>query len=141
MGTSVSARQRSSLSARAAAKRSARTSRPAEAVVKALRFDTGKLRFDLLPHEWEEELTAILTKGAEKYADDNWKNDVNTERHDKWKKKCYACARRHILAYLKGERFDKESGREHLGHASWNLLAMMWYDINDRRKRGPSPQR
>lgn len=101
---------------------------------RALRDNEGKLRWDLLPVEWEEELVKILTKGAVKYSPDNWKESINTQDHESFKQDRMASAMRHIAAYRKGEVFDKENLLDvkttHLGHAAWNLLAIMYYDMN-----------
>lgn len=87
-----------------------------------LRHDSGKLRLDLLPPEWELELARITTEGSKKYAPRNW------EKGMPWSK-MVGCARRHFLKYLLGEKYDKETGCHHLGLAAWNLLALMVYDM------------
>jgi hypothetical protein len=87
-----------------------------------LRYDTDKLRLELLPAEWELELGRVSTKGAKKYAPRNW------EKGMAWSK-MIGCSRRHILRFLLGEKYDKETGCHHLAHAAWNLLALMSYDM------------
>lgn len=87
-----------------------------------LRYDTGKLRLDLLPAEWELELGRVSTMGSIKYAPRNW------ERGMAWMK-MIGCSRRHILKFLLGEKYDKETGCHHLALAAWNLLALMSYDM------------
>ena len=88
---------------------------------------------ELIPWEWEEVLGSIFTFGAQKYAAHNWKKSLNTEDHDQLKEDRLGSAKRHILAYQKGEKLDLESGQPHLGHAAWNLLCVMWYDLNERK--------
>lgn len=87
-----------------------------------LRFDSGKLRLDLLPPEWELELARITTEGSKKYAPRNW------ERGMPWTK-MIGCFRRHFLKFMMGEKYDKETGCHHLALAAWNLLALMSYDM------------
>jgi hypothetical protein len=87
-----------------------------------LRYDTGKLRLDLLPAEWELELARITTEGSKKYAPRNW------EKGMAWSK-MIGCFRRHVLKFMLGEKYDKETGCHHLGLAAWNLLALMSYDM------------
>ncbi len=95
---------------------------PAGASLGGLRHDSGKVRLDLIPPEWIEALGQVLTKGAEKYAARNW------EKGMAWSK-MIGCAMRHLLAFLRGERFDQETGCHHLAHAAWNVLALMSYDV------------
>lgn len=72
-----------------------------------LKFDDGKIRFDLLPPLAVEAMALNLTIGAAKYGEGNWRLLDN------------ACARykaallRHFFAYMKGEKMDKD-GFHHL---------------------------
>ena len=84
-----------------------------------MKFDQGKLRYDLLPVEPIEEIVRVLTFGAEKYAPNSWQGVPDGEN------RYYAAAWRHILAWRKGERDDPESGIHHLGHAMCNLVFLM----------------
>jgi hypothetical protein len=106
--------------------------------IKALRFNAGKLRWELLPVEWQEELVKVFSKGAVKYKPDNWKNSIGTEDSTQFKQDRLGSALRHIAAYRKGELLDSEvvEGAEHiptyhLAHAAWNLLAILYYDLKD----------
>jgi len=85
-----------------------------------LRYDTGKLRWDLLPPEIEE-VVKVFTMGAVKYSDRNWELGMNYGR-------VIAAMFRHIFAWLKGETNDPESGLHHLAHAQWNILALLVYE-------------
>jgi dATP/dGTP diphosphohydrolase len=87
-----------------------------------LRYDEGKLRMDLLPHEWVVGLAEVLTAGAKKYADRNWELGM------KWSK-VWAPALRHMFKFMKGERYDADDGVHHLFHAAWGLLALASYDL------------
>ena len=89
------------------------------------KYDTGKLRWDLLPVECVEEVVKILTFGAEKYAPNNWQLvDNANERY-------YAALMRHIIAWRKGELLDPESGLSHLSHAACNVVFLMWLGNNE----------
>jgi hypothetical protein len=111
-----------------------------------LRFDGGKVQLELIPPEWIEALGQVLTKGAAKYEPRNW------EKGMAWSK-MIGCAMRHLLAFMKGERFDTKpdaqgrpgTGCHHLALAAINLLMLMSYDVrrvgdNDlpRTKTGPT---
>jgi hypothetical protein len=91
-------------------------------MTKGLRYDAGKLRMDLIPPEWEEGLAEVLTKGAEKYEPRNWELGMP------WSK-IIGSARRHLLKFQKGERYDPETGCHHLFMAAWNILALASYDV------------
>lgn len=85
-------------------------------------FLDDKLRWDLLPMEEIEDIVKVYHFGAKKYAPGSWKNLENGfERYR-------AAGLRHLMAYMKGERYDKESGCHHLAQAAWNAIALLWYD-------------
>lgn len=100
---------------------------------KALRYNQGKLRYDLLEPYAIEELVKVFTIGASKYADRNWEQGM------KWSK-MLASLKRHIAAFEKGEDFDKETGLPHMAHAAWNALGLITYmrnhpELDDRPHR------
>jgi len=91
-----------------------------------LKYDKGKLRWDLLPIDQVEKIVEILTYGAAKYADNNWQNvEGGIERY-------YAALLRHLVAWRKGEKIDPESGMEHLSHAACNIVFLMWLDKENK---------
>ncbi len=87
---------------------------------KSKKFDEKKLRYDLIPPVVLEELAKVLTYGAEKYGDHNWKNLDNFEE------RYYSALMRHIQAHRKGEKNDKESGLSHLSHAFTNIAFLIF---------------
>lgn len=81
-----------------------------------------KLRWDLLPMKEIEDIVRVYHAGAKKYGPNKWQSlDNGFERYR-------AAAARHIMAYLKGERMDKETNVHHLAAAAWNVITMLWYD-------------
>ena len=76
-----------------------------------VKYDSNKLRYDLIPAEPLEELADVLSYGALKYGENNWQS------LDKFDDRYYAALMRHIQAWRKGEQFDEESGKPHLSHA------------------------
>lgn len=78
--------------------------------------DAGKTRWDLVPWEVMDEVARVLTKGAEKYGDDNWRAVMD------WNSRYFAAALRHILAWKSGQHADTETGESHLAHAICCLL-------------------
>jgi hypothetical protein len=81
--------------------------------------DGGKLRYELLPMAPIDEVVRVLTFGAQKYADDNWRHVPDGE--DRY----YAAAMRHLSAWRQGENIDPETGRSHLAHAACCLVFLM----------------
>lgn len=85
-----------------------------------LRYNQGKLRYDLLEPYAIEQLVKVFTKGAEKYAPRNWEKGMS------WSS-VLASLKRHTAQWEKGEDFDKESGLYHMAHVAWNALAIISY--------------
>lgn len=85
-----------------------------------LRYNTGKLRYDLV-HPWaHEQMIKILTKGAEKYEPKNWENGML------WSS-VIASLKRHLAAIEKGEDYDKETGELHAAHLACNAHFLTAY--------------
>ena len=86
-----------------------------------------KLRFDLIPPEVEEALATILTHGAIKHEDRGWEGGGDWRR-------VYSALRRHLHAWKKGEKIDKESGLPHLWHALARLTFLVTYEMRGSGK-------
>lgn len=100
---------------------------------KGLRFNQGKLRYDLVEPRAFQDFVQVLTDGANKYFDRNWENGLS------WTS-VLASLKRHIAAIERGEDFDPESGRLHIAHAACNVhfLNSFYYTFpqgDDRPKR------
>lgn len=67
-----------------------------------------------------EESAHVFTYGAKKYAAWNWTKGMV------WSIPL-ACAVRHSLAILRGEEYDSESGRKHIGHVVCNIMMLIHY--------------
>lgn len=85
-----------------------------------LRYDAGKLRYDLLPFQALEEVTKVFTYGATKYEPRNWEKGFSWMR-------VFACLMRHLLAWVQGEDRDAESGCHHLAHVIVNSLFLLQF--------------
>ncbi|CAB4134467.1 hypothetical protein UFOVP273_86 [uncultured Caudovirales phage] len=94
----------------------------------AVRFDTNKTRWDLLPFEAVEDIVKVLEFGAKKYAAHNWQKGDG-----------FAYTRvlnsllRHIFAFMQGEDNDPESGLSHMAHAGCNVVFLLYYLKNAER--------
>lgn len=88
--------------------------------VEASKFDSGKLRWSLLPWDAAGEVVRVLMFGAKKYGASNWVKGMD------WTRMTDA-ATRHMTAWLAGEDRDPESGIHHLAHACCCLLFAVAY--------------
>lgn len=84
------------------------------------RANFSKTRFDLVPLHLLTSCADVFEFGANKYAEWNWAKGMQ------WSVP-YACIMRHMAAWSRGEDFDKESGKPHLGHVMANLLMLEHY--------------
>lgn len=85
-----------------------------------VRFNKGKLRYDLVNSYAQEQLVKVFTMGAEKYTPRNWEKGMS------W---CNTVAslERHLSAWKKGEDYDEESKLLHMSHVMWNAHALTAY--------------
>lgn len=91
-------------------------------MTEALRFNSGKPKLGYFLRSFPKALEAVARVkefGANKYGDDNWRlgNKPDEEYIDSLS--------RHIIAFLQNETYDKDSGCHHIGHAIWNLSALL----------------
>ena len=87
---------------------------------KGLRFNSGKMRFDLV-HPWaHEQMVKVLTVGANKYAERNW------EKGMAWSS-VLASLKRHLNAFESGEDYDPETGELHMAHLACNAHFLTAY--------------
>jgi hypothetical protein len=87
----------------------------------ALRYNEGKADLHLVPYESVEEISKVLSFGAKKYSEENWKKGMSI-------KKCMSSLLRHAFAYMCGERNDPESGLSHIAHIGCNVFFILWYE-------------
>lgn len=82
-------------------------------------------RIDLIPPEVLWTLGLVYGMGAKKYEPYNWL------RGYKWSLSIAALFR-HLVAFVKGEYLDDESGLPHLAHCAWHCATLM--EFNRLRK-------
>jgi hypothetical protein len=85
-----------------------------------LRYNIGKLRYDLVPHNSHRDFVRVLTRGAKKYSDDNWRKGMP------WMD-VVASLKRHLEAFCSGEDYDKESHLLHIAHVMANASFLNEY--------------
>lgn len=84
-----------------------------------VKHDAGKAPISLIPAEYIEGTAAVFGFGAKKYGAHNFREGISHSR-------LVDAVLRHIMAMLRGEVLDPESGLPHLHHASCSL-AMLDY--------------
>jgi len=88
-----------------------------------IKYDDGKVRLELLSRHAIEKLGQVLTFGAKKYEDNNWRRGLLYTR-------VIGALLRHTFAYLSGETTDKESGLSHMAHAMCCAMFLLEYEVS-----------
>lgn len=103
-----------------------------EPITEGQKFDSDKLRYELLPPELLEEVARVLTFGAHKYSARNWELGMAWSRP-------FAALMRHMWAWWRGEEKDPETGYSHLSHAACCIAFLVAYEArgagNDDRPK------
>lgn len=82
---------------------------------KGIKHDSDKPRLELLDPDFLTEVAKVMTFGAKKYEANNWRKGLEVSR-------CLGACLRHVLAVVKGEDKDPESGMSHMAHATCCLM-------------------
>lgn len=88
-----------------------------------MKFDTAKLRYELIPPKALKALATILTFGARAYKPNNWQKINDPNRY-------IGAAMRHFEAYRAGKVYDEDSGFPHLWHLFCNIGFLIHLDFN-----------
>lgn len=98
----------------------------------AQRYNSGKLRWDLIDWESVEEMVRVLEKGAERYAPDNWKKGLHREE-------MLESIQRHLVALFKKEEIDSDPG--FLTHHMGNIMCGAMFYLYHYRNKSFSKER
>ncbi len=90
-----------------------------------LKFDSGKLRYSLIPPEATKALATVLSFGANKYAPNSWQTVPNA------RERYLDALMRHLEAYRSGELTDNESGLPHIDHLLCNAAFLSYFASKD----------
>jgi len=90
-----------------------------EAPKAGIKYDQEKERYDLVPVLALEEVAKVLTVGAAKYDDENWRKVPNATR------RYFSATQRHLAWVRKGQTHDSETGLHHYAHAITNLMFLL----------------
>ena len=93
------------------------------------KFDGEKPRMYLLPPKAIQEVAKVLTFGAQKYDEDNWKKLDNLQN------RYTGASLRHIFAIMEGEELDPETECYHEAHAICCLLFKLEAKLNEARSK------
>ena len=94
------------------------------------KYDGEKPRLYLLPPHTLVEVGKVLTFGAAKYDEHNWKKLDNLQN------RYTGAALRHIFAHMAGEELDPETGLDHLAHA----LCCLMFKLEAKLENGESKE-
>jgi len=94
-----------------------------------LKFDTEKPKMYLLPPKATIEVSKVLTFGAEKYDEQNWRKLDNLQN------RYTGGALRHIFAHMDNEQIDLDSGISHLAHAICCLLFKLEIELENAESK------
>lgn len=89
----------------------------------AIKADDNKNRVDLLPIGPMLAISEVLTFGAKKYADHNWRKGF------KWSR-LIGAAMRHLFSFARGEDKDPETGLSHLAHLGCCVMFLLEHEQN-----------
>lgn len=100
----------------------------------AIKHDSGKPRFELIPAHSLKSIANVMTYGAKKYGDRNWEKGLEYGR-------LYGAAHRHMNAWWSGEDTDPETGESHLAHAAACMMMLLDTHFMDKTDLDDRPLR
>lgn len=92
-----------------------------------IKYDDDKADWSLIPFDALREVLRTFEFGAGKYDRDNWKGMKD------WKRRYTNALLRHVIDYAEGNEIDEETGYNHLAHAGFNVLALLWFTIAEEK--------
>jgi hypothetical protein len=84
-----------------------------------VKFDQEKLRVDLLPWVSIIAVARVLSYGSKKYGCRNWEKGISFSR-------LVGAMLRHLLLWLCGQEFDKETKLPHVFHMATNAMMLVY---------------
>lgn len=94
--------------------------RPDNSHAVGLKYDEGKLPWNLIPPESIEQILEILDFGQRKYAAWNWAKGISYSR-------VFSATMRHLWAWYRGEENDPETSKSHLAHAAACIVFLLYF--------------
>lgn len=87
----------------------------------AIKHDSDKVRWELLSVDALNEIAKVMTIGASKYTDNNWREGF------KWSR-LIGAAYRHLSAWHNGQDKDPETGLSHLAHLGCCVMFLLEHE-------------
>jgi len=97
--------------------------------MEGIKYDGEKPKMHLLPPKALTEVAKVLTFGAQKYDEENWR------KLDNLQSRYSSGALRHIFAHIDDEEIDPESGLSHLAHAVCCLLFKLEIELENGKSK------
>lgn len=88
-----------------------------------IKYDSEKLKWDLLPYDVLEEVVKVFMYGIKKYERDNWKYVRD------FQSRYINALQRHLSHYVQGSRTD-DSGLPIMAHIISNAIFLLWAELN-----------
>lgn len=94
-----------------------------------MKLKLTKTKWHLLETEFLKDIAEVLTYGANKYSEDNWKNidDAYNVYYD--------ALMRHIAEWKLSGALDEDDNKSHLVHAACNLMFLYYFDKENQNVR------
>lgn len=83
----------------------------------------SKPMWHLLPLNVVEHVVKVLTFGAIKYGEDDWKQFITKGNNEQ---RYFSACLRHLTAWQRGENYDHETKQHHLAHALCCIIFILW---------------
>lgn len=89
---------------------------------KGMKFSSGKPKWQYMAPLWPamSEVVKVLSRGAEKYEENNWM-EVDRDEYIR-------AIMSHYSAYSSGERIDPDMGSNHMANLICSALFLLWHD-------------
>ena len=87
--------------------------------------DAEKPPIHMIPAEFIEQVALAFAFGANKYGENNFRQGIKCSR-------LISAALRHLLAILRGEWLDPESGLPHWAHAGASIAMLAYMTLNKK---------
>lgn len=119
---------------------------------RARRYNSGKDRYELVPHRPLKNLVQVYTRGAHKYSiyedaegkkikgseipiEEAFKYSLIDDGAENWRKgmswrDTIGAVKRHIAAWENNESIDPDLKTRHLANAAWGLFTLMEYEFS-----------
>jgi Domain of unknown function (DUF5664) len=97
----------------------------ADMAKEAVKADSGKPDWSLVPFEALEEIVKVLEFGKNKYGAYNFASGEGLKYT-----RLLSAAMRHLFAFTRGEDKDPESGLSHIAHLGCNVIFLLYFIKN-----------